>query len=59
MILFGAVPIGKVDVVKDIPTAAKKPSVHQTIANDGKIIKMDCAPLETMLKCEFKVNLVS
>ena len=66
MILFGAffslggsVPIGKVDVVKDIPTAAKKPSVHQTIANDGKIIKMECAPLGTMLKRELKVTLVS
>ena len=54
-----SVPIGKVDVVKDIPAAAKKPSVHQTIANDGKIMKMECAPLGTMLKRELKVNLVS
>ena len=54
-----SVPIGKVNVVKDIPTAVKNPSVHQTIADDGKIIKMDCAPSGTMLKRKLKVNSVS
>ena len=42
------------NVEENIPTAAKEPSLQQTIADDGKIIKMECDPSRTTLKREFK-----
>ena len=47
-------PADQNDVDKNIPTAAKEPSLQQTIADDGKIIKMEFDPSRTTLKREFK-----
>ncbi|CAB3995989.1 Hypothetical predicted protein [Paramuricea clavata] len=43
-------PAGQNVVDENIPTAAKEPSLQQTIADDGKVIKMECDPSRTTLK---------
>ncbi len=49
-------PEGNGNVKGDIPTAEKETSIHQTIADDGKIIKMECDPPRTTLKRELNLK---
>jgi hypothetical protein len=51
-------PAGQNVVDKNIPTAAKEPSLQQTIADDGKVIKMECDPSRPHLNVSLKINLV-